>query len=136
MLESAIKKSNFHYLSLLCDPKYFDKNKDAIKQGINLKYGKDNPILMRIIRNDSMSDDANIVDNRKAWLKLYLDISDKSQVLIEKDAIVQTVSYCNDKIFKEKDEKYKEYRTMIEEYAKKYNIPTLVKIQHLFPQDM
>ena len=87
----------YDYLVLVS--KYFDKNSDAIKLGINhTGYGDESNLQMILVGNRNwdpeISDDLNVHPNKKDWVNLLFQLSEKSNELINIDGLKKVIKLC------------------------------------------
>ena len=94
--------SEFHdYLVLIS--KYFDKNKNCIKNGINY----DDPLLIYF----------NNKEKSVELIKLYFELSEKCECVVLKDTLLKAIKRC------EEDDKLKIHQYIIQNYYNKHYQP-------------
>ena len=117
IISNCIKYNYFYYLQLIF--KYKEKNKDAIKAGINFDENgnKDHPLIL-LLKSNKIMDSDGLVNNRREYLKLYLNLSEKCDALIPSEKLVKALELINKKM----NLKNSDYAQIVQDYAKRNSI--------------
>ena len=78
--------------------KYCDKNKVAIANGINCDHHVPDPPLIVLLKHNQIPLKSNLgsVSDKLDYLKLLIDLSQKSKTPIEKQTVLKAIKLCQE----------------------------------------